>query len=108
MMYTIRSRKLEPTPLPTEGIFNLAHYIGMARDDTMGKWIAAQLNVMAGTAFIPLSTGSLSQCFNQLSFLPTLPSPEEKEGWWVEKVGVLKACQEVRKGCEMEILAGKV
>ena len=28
MMYEVRRRKFEPTILPTQGIFNLSHYIG--------------------------------------------------------------------------------
>ena len=38
---------------------------------TARKWIAAQLNVMAVTGFVPLSPGWPTQCFNQLSYLPT-------------------------------------
>ena len=29
MMYEMRRRKFEPTPLPIQGIFNLPHHIGM-------------------------------------------------------------------------------
>ena len=29
MMYEMKRRKPEPTLLPTQGIFNLAHHIGM-------------------------------------------------------------------------------
>ena len=39
---------------------------------TAGKWIAAQLNVMAVTWFVHLSPGSPTQCLNQVSYLPTL------------------------------------
>ena len=39
---------------------------------TEGKWIAAHLNVMAVTGFIPLWPRSPTQCPNQLSYLPTL------------------------------------
>ena len=52
MMHEMRRRKLKPTIL---GI--------------VGKWIAAQLNVMAVTGMSP---ESLTQCFNQLSYLSTL------------------------------------
>ena len=37
-----------------------------------GEWIAAQLNVVAVTVFIPLSLGTPTQCLSQLSYLPTL------------------------------------
>ena len=73
------SRKLELTVLPIQGIFNLPHHICMvweelAFDDAVKlykarKWISAQLNAVMW--FIPLSPGSLTQCFNQLSYLPT-------------------------------------
>ena len=36
-----------------------------------GKWIPAQLNVLAVTGFIPLSPGSPFKYLNQLNFLPT-------------------------------------
>ena len=36
----------------------------------MGKWIAAQLNVMAVTYFIPHSAGSPTQCLNHVGYLP--------------------------------------
>ena len=59
MVYEMRRRKRKPTPLPTQEIFNLTHHIGMvsvelAFDDAVtytqrGKWIAAQLNVIAVT-----------------------------------------------------------
>ena len=59
MMCEMRRRKPEPTHLPTWGIFNLPHHIGMlwvqlAFDDDVSyiqwvKWIAAQLNVIAMT-----------------------------------------------------------
>ena len=59
MLYEIRWRKREPTPLMTQEIFNLPHHIGMvweelAFDDAVsytqrGEWIAAQLNVIAVT-----------------------------------------------------------
>ena len=77
MMNAIR-RKPEPTLLLTQRIFNLLHHIGMvceelAFDDTKlyiaEKGIAAQLNVMAVTEFVPLSPGSTTQCLNQLSYL---------------------------------------
>ena len=39
---------------------------------TAGKWIAAQLNVMAVIGFVPMFPGSPpTQRFNQLSYLPT-------------------------------------
>ena len=43
---------------------------------TAGKWIAAQLNVMGVTQFVPLSPGSPTLCLNQLS---PLPSPISEE-----------------------------
>ena len=59
MMYELRRRNPEPTLLQTQGIFNLAHQIGMVQeelafDDSIsytrrGKWIAAQLNAIAVT-----------------------------------------------------------
>ena len=65
MMYEMR-RKLEPTFLLIQGIFNLPHHIGMvweelAFDDTVtsvsyaqwGNGIAEQLNVIAVTRFSP-------------------------------------------------------
>ena len=80
-MYEMGSRKPEPTFLRTQGIFNPPppHHKDkiwkeVAFDDavsnrvyTAGKWIAAQLNSMAMMEFEPLSTGSPTQCFNQLS-----------------------------------------
>ena len=33
MMYEVRMRKPEPILLPTQGIFNLPHHIGMAREE---------------------------------------------------------------------------
>ena len=65
MMYQTRRRKPEPTLLPTLGIFNFPHNIGM-----VWEWIAAQLNVMAVAGFVPLSPGSPTQRHNQLSYLP--------------------------------------
>ena len=59
MMYEMSRRKSEPILLLTQGIFNHPHLIGMvleelAFDDTVsytqctvGKWIAAQLSVIA-------------------------------------------------------------
>ena len=35
------------------------------------NWIAAELYVMAVTVFVPLSIGSQTQCFHQLSYLTT-------------------------------------
>ena len=48
---------------------------------TAGKWIAAQLNVLAVIGFVPLSPGSPTQCLNQLSYLPTqnLMEPDTAE-----------------------------
>ena len=80
MMYEIRRKKTEPTLLPNKGIFNLPHHIGLiwegtglwwcCKSYTAGKWIAAQLNVMANAGFILLSSGLATQHFNQLSYLP--------------------------------------
>ena len=84
MMYEMRRRKPKTTLLLTQGIFNLLDHIHMvweelAIDDavsyklyTMKKWIATQLNVMAGMEFIPLSPASPTLCHKQLSYLPTL------------------------------------
>ena len=81
MLYEMRMRKPELTCLPTQGLFNPPHHIGMvgeelAFDDAVsytqrGKQIAAQLNVMAVTGFVRLSSGSPTPCLNQLSYLPT-------------------------------------
>ena len=57
MMYEMRRRKLEPTLFLTQGIDNLPHHIGMVREElafddavnTAGKWITAQLNIIAVT-----------------------------------------------------------
>ena len=58
MMYEMR-RQPEPTLLPTQGIFNLQHHMGMVWEELVfddavsstytkwGKWNAAQLNVIA-------------------------------------------------------------
>ena len=79
MMYEIRKRMPESTLLPAKGIFNIPHHKGkvweeLAFDDTklyaVGKWIAAQLNVMVVTGFVPLSPVSPTECLNQLSYLP--------------------------------------
>ena len=55
----MKRRKPKPSLLPTQEIFNLSHQIDMVReelavDDAVsyyiaGKWIAAQLNVIAVT-----------------------------------------------------------
>ena len=59
-------RKVDPALLPIMGIFNLPHHLGMIWEEvvfddaliyTGGKWIAAQLNVMAVTGFVHLSPG---------------------------------------------------
>ena len=54
MMCKMRRRKPEPTLLTIQGIFNLTHNIGivweeLAFDDTAGKLIEAELNVIAVT-----------------------------------------------------------
>ena len=78
-------RKLEPTLLLTQGICILPNHICtdtiwcgklLTFDDavklyTVGKWIAAQLNVRAVTIFVPLSPGSPTQRLYQLGYLPT-------------------------------------
>ena len=56
MMYEMRRRKPNPTLLPTQGIFNLPHYVGMVWEELVfydavsytqrGNSIA-QLNVLA-------------------------------------------------------------
>ena len=56
-MHELRRKKLKPTLLPTQGIFNLPHRQGMRGTGLLGccklyraeKWIAAQLNVVAVT-----------------------------------------------------------
>ena len=87
MMDEMRTRKLEPTLSLIQRIFNLPHYIGMvwvepAFDDavsyTAGKWIAAQLNVIAVTVIrtpVPRITYPVLE--------PTEPSPHARVGGWV-------------------------
>ena len=72
MIHELRRRKPEPTILSMQGIFNLPHHMiweEVAFDDAVsytqqGKWLVAQLNVMAMTGFVPLSPGSPTQCLN--------------------------------------------
>ena len=71
ILYEMR-RKSKPTLLLTQGIFKLPHHLGMVLEQlayTSGKWIAAQVNVMAVTGFVPLSPDSPTPCLNQLSYL---------------------------------------
>ena len=55
MMCEMRRRKPKLTLLPTQGIFNVPHHIGMvcnklAFDDALhGKWLSAQLDAIAVT-----------------------------------------------------------
>ena len=60
MMLKMRPRKPKSTLLPSQGILNLPHHIGMVWEEltfddavsyihTAAKWIAAQLNVIAMT-----------------------------------------------------------
>ena len=66
MIYEMRKEKGPSLHfLPTHGIFNLPHHIGMQCDELdfddavsyTQKWIAAWLHVMAMTGFILLSPG---------------------------------------------------
>ena len=81
-MHEMRRRKhTKPTLLLTQGIFNFTHHIGMVQEElgfgdavksyTAGKWIVAQLNVMAVMGLIPVSPESLTPYVNQLSYLLT-------------------------------------
>ena len=84
MVYEMRRIKPEPTFLLTQQIFNVPRHIGMvweelAFDDALsytqrGNRLQQQLNAMVVMGFAPLSLGSPTQCFNQLSYLPTLNS----------------------------------
>ena len=75
MMHEMRRRIL-----PTQGICNLPHHIGMvweqlAFDEAvcytrLGKWVVAQINAMAVMGFESLSQGPPTKSLNQLSYLP--------------------------------------
>ena len=58
-------------------IYNLQHHICMvwkmlAFDDTVGKWIAAELNATAVMGFVSQFPGSPTQRLNQQRYLPIL------------------------------------
>ena len=88
--YEMRRRKPELTLLPTQGIFNLAHHIGMVWEElasektklyTAGKWSAAQLNVMAATGFRPLSSGHQQSAFPHWAISPIIVKCSETFSW---------------------------
>ena len=83
MIYEMRRKKAEPSHLHllTMGIFNLLPHVGIVLkelvfDDAVsytywGKWIAAQINLIAVTGIRIPVPGSHIPCSNQLSDLPT-------------------------------------
>ena len=93
MMYAMRWRKPKLTHLPTQGIFNFPHYIGMAwgkweqlafndaaNYTQQGKCIAAQLTVISVTRTLHL-LGALT---NWAVSPPLAMKPSG--GWWGEEV----------------------
>ena len=71
-----------------------------------GKWIAAQLNVMAVKGFILLSPRSPTQCHSQLSYIPTL-SPYRVNRFAVSYVFILWA-KVVDSWVKLAIMMGEI
>ena len=73
MMDTVRRRKPERTFLQIQVIFNLLHHIDVVWEEMAFDYAISytQLNVMAVIGFISLSSGSLTQGLNQLTYLRT-------------------------------------
>ena len=81
MMYEIRRRKPEPTLLPTQGIFNLPHHVGMvweelAPDDAV-SYTQKEMGCSTAKCYssdwhsYPSLQGSPTPRSNQQSYLPT-------------------------------------